>query len=121
VLSPLCVIPQREDECAQIPGCKRVGIDHYAESWNYIKDSKLVESMCTAEGPLQRETCLQDTDLARLRGALAIEHPLRQNLHQLFMEKCGSHEDLKVRLLEFPDFHPVSSKGEHTHMQQLKF
>lgn len=108
LVGKVCKIPATEQECAQIPGCQRIGLEHYVDSWNYVKNSELVAEMCTAPESLSRERCLQDSDLANLRAALASNHPLRQNLHHLFMEKCGTHEDLRQRLVMFPDFQGVA-------------
>jgi hypothetical protein len=102
---PACSIPTTEEQCNRIPGCASIGLEDYVESWNYVRRSPLDGHLCDPNQPtLPVGVCMKDTDLAPLRTALTTEHPLRQNLHNLYMQKCGSHESIRKRLSQFPDF-----------------
>jgi hypothetical protein len=98
----LCRVPRSVEECERIPGCERIGLDNYVTATQAFLETGpfvLITQLCNTQTLPSKEVCIKyDEELAPLRAAFTETHPLRQNLHKLYMDKCGRPNDLEAYL-----------------------
>ncbi len=92
----LCAVPRTVEQCENIPGCARIGFDNYVTATHAFLEAGhsvpfvLLPLLCNTQTVPSKHVCMNyDHELAHLRGAFTEKHPLRQNLHKLYMDKCG--------------------------------
>lgn len=98
----LCTVPRSVEECERIPGCALIGLDNYVTATHAFLETGpfvLLPQLCNTQTLPSRHVCVKyDEELAPLRAAFTETHPLRQNLHKLYMDKCGRPNGLESHL-----------------------